>query len=327
MDIGGTKTDLAVIEASDPRSIVRRATYASGDHLDFEQILDLFLARNSAGSSAENLVAAAIGVAGPVRDGRSRVTNLPWDLDQSALSERIGVPVVLVNDLVALAHGLPCLAEDECRPLQAGVADPAGTALLVAVGTGLGVSILAPGSAGERIPLPSEGGHVELAARDDLEARLLARIRADAGRAGRADAERVLSGLGWPNLYFAIRAEDPALAQPQTDAAVRAQGASAVAAAALAGDRLATATLDRWVSWLGSFVGDLALTTLATGGIYLAGGVTQKNAARLQDPAFLAAFHAKGTFSTLLEAIPIRLVQAAEAPLWGAAVVAGRMLA
>jgi glucokinase len=317
VDLGGSKTDLALIAADDPRAIVRRATFPSREARSFDEILDRFL-----GSSAgETVAAAAIGVAGPVRDGRCRVTNLSWDLDEGALSARLGAPVVLVNDLVALAHGLPFLNGGEFDELQAGVADPAGTALLVAVGTGLGVSILAPGDGANRNPLPSEGGHVELAARDDLEARLLGRIRAQFGR---VEAERVLSGSGCPNLYFALRDERPELALAATDTAVRCDGSAALARAAEAGDRLAEATLDLWASWLGSVVGDHALTTLATGGIYLAGGVAQKNAGRLRAPNFLAGFVAKDPFSQLLRGIPVRLVLAPETPLWGAAALASQ---
>lgn len=317
VDLGGSKTDLALVAGDDARAFLRRATFPSREARSFDEILDRFLGFGA----DETVAAAAIGVAGPVRDGRCRVTNLSWDLDEDLLSARLGAPVVLVNDLVALAHGLPFLSGGELDELQTGVADPAGTALLVAVGTGLGVSILAPGDGASRKPLPSEGGHVELAARNDLEARLLRRIRAQFGR---VEVERVLSGSGWPNLYFALRDERPEQAQPAIDAAVRRNGASAIAEAAAHGDPLAMATLDQWASWLGSVVGDLALSTLATGGVFLAGGVAQKNADRLRASDFLAGLVAKEPFSQLLRGIPVRLVLAPETPLWGAAVLASR---
>jgi glucokinase len=259
-----------------------------------------------------------------VLGNRCQTTNLPWVLEGQALASRFGIPTVeIVNDLVALGHGLPLLEASELETLHEGTEDARGNALLVAVGTGLGVALLIREGPGLR-PLPSEAGHMDLAARDETEARIVARLAERFG--GHVSIERVVSGRGLRNLYETLRSLGVAPESPEVRAALEAGDAggtgAAIHRAATAGDPLARATFDRFLPWLGATVGNLALASLATGGITLGGGIAPKILDELRRPAFLEALRSKGRFREFLERVPLRVILAAETGLWGAAALA-----
>ena len=319
VDLGGTKTSLALYPLAAGGNCTRRLDYPSRDHRSLDDILDAFL------GSAELPVAACLGVAGPVRDGHSAITNLPWEVDEREVARRLRCPVELVNDLVTLADGLGETPARDLEVLHPGSAAP-GAALLVAVGTGLGVSILAPLPGGERTALPSEGGHVTLAARDAHDARVIEAMRLR--KHGRCDAEAVLSGSALPDLYECLRPEATALGVIESVAstrAVRESGGKALFAAAEGGDSYATFVIERWLSWFGSQVGDYALVSLPFAGIYLAGGVLQKNVGWLRRPGFRAGFLAKSGFREVLGLLPISVVTSPDTALRGAARRARRL--
>jgi glucokinase len=316
-DVGGTKTRLALYAPEDLLRPRRERMYSSREFEGLEPILADFLEHSGAVAPAGSITAACFGVAGPVTGNRARITNLPWRLDGAALATATSIPrFELVNDLVAMADGIPALRADELAVLQAGVEDPAGQRLLVAAGTGLGVAVLAH-LGGRYEALPSEAAHADLAARDDFEALVLTHLRT---LFGRASVERAVSGSGLRNLYDALRAEGVESEAPGTRAAIEAGDPSAaICEASRRGDPLARRAVDLFVSLYGSTAGNLALIAFATGGVYLGGGVTPKLLPEIQSGDFLRSFAAKDPFRPLLQSIPIRAILNDKTPLLGAA--------
>ena len=205
-DVGGTKTSLALYRR-EARGLLRNrmATYGSREHAGLDPILRDFLGE---GAAVER---ACIGVAGPVEDGRCRLTNLDWEVDEASLRRTLGVrEAYLVNDLQATASSLPFLQESDRAMIQEGEADPRGNMAVLAAGTGLGEGFLVGSGAGY-IPLASEGGHVDFAPRDEREMRLHAFLRA---KHGRVSVERVLSGPGLHDVYRFLREEEGMAEEP-----------------------------------------------------------------------------------------------------------------
>jgi glucokinase len=315
-DVGGTKTSLALYRR-EARGLLRNrmATYGSRQHAGLDSILRDFL---SGGGSVER---ACIGVAGPVEDGRCRLTNLDWEVDEASLRRTLGVrEAYLVNDLQATASSLPFLQESDRAVIKAGVADPRGNMAVLAAGTGLGEGFLV-GSAAGYIPLASEGGHVDFAPRDERETRLLAVLRA---KYGHVSVERILSGPGLYDVYRFLRdvegmAEDPGISadvdggEPQR----------AIVRHGLAGGPGACAeTVRVFCSLYGAEAGNLALQYLATGGVYLGGGIAPAILPALRRGEFLSAFHDKGRMRNLLSRVPVVVILDPAAPLLGAAAYA-----
>lgn len=322
-DIGGTKTRLALFAPDDLRRPRRERMYSSREFAGFEPIVADFLEHSGRIAPPGSIRAACFGVAGPVVGNRARTTNLPWQLDGEELARASGLArVELVNDLVAMADGIPALSADETVVLQAGAEDAGGQRLLIAAGTGLGVAILAERPDGHEA-LPSEAAHADLPARDELEARIVERLRQ---RFGRATIERAVSGSGLHHLYDALRAERVAAETASARAAIEAgDPGAAICDMARHGDDLSRRAVDLFVSLYGSTTGNLALTALATGGVYLGGGVTPKLLPELQSGDFLRSFTAKDPFGPLLAAIPVRAILNDKTPLLGAARRAARL--
>lgn len=319
-DVGGTKADLALFERRAGRLVeVRRGRFPTRDWPALEPLIEHFVA-----GDAPHLVAAAVGVAGPVQEGRVVGTNLPWTVAADRVAAALGLAdAVVLNDLEATAHGLAALAPDETRVLHVGKADPGGTACVLAAGTGLGQAFIVPGAPGAPpIVRASEGGHADYAARTALEWELCQWI---AGRHhGRTSWERVLSGLGLANIYEFLRDTGRAVEPPEL-ARARAEGDPNAAITEADGKvDLATRTIDLFVDAYAAQAGNLALTYLATGGVYLAGGIAPRLADRLSDGRFAAAYVAKGRLSPLVAAIPVRVVLNDRTALLGAATVAFR---
>lgn len=316
-DVGGTKSLLALFAPE--RGIhapIEVRVIDSGRFKSFDDVVVHFL--DDTGARCKS---AVLGVAGPVLDGRAVLTNLSWTIDASLLASRFGFQsVTLLNDLVATAGGLPVLTPQDLVTLQTGTADTRGTRAIIAPGTGLGQAFLTWD--GDRYaPHPSEGGHCDFAPRSTLEVGLLRFLQQ---RFDHVSYERVCSGRGIPNIYDYLR-DAGAAPEPEWLAAERASAPDltpAIVRAALDDDppsELCLMTLRVFSAVLAAEAGNLALTVLGTGGMYLAGGLPPRMLSLLHEPAFLAAFRGKGRMSEILERIPLHVVMRPDAALLGAA--------
>ena len=313
-DIGGTSTRLAYFDtAGGTLQPVAEKIFPSRESGSLEEIVSRF-------SAEQGLVAERVcfGIAGPVRNGHVRTPNLPWTIEATVLSRILGIPSVrLINDLEANAYGIDLLGPGDLIVLNPGVPDPTGTIAVVSAGTGLGEGLAYWDGTAHR-PLSSEGGHADFAPRNELEAELLLFLRAEHGR---VSTERVVSGPGLSNIYRFLRdarhlPETPAVAEAMR----RGDPAAAISRAALAGEcPLCGQVLDLFVSLYGAEAGNVALRVLATGGIYLGGGIAPKIIERLKGPGFMLAFITKGRLSPLLENIPVRVILNDRTALLGAA--------
>ena len=317
-DIGGTKTALAIVEIAGRRCrVLRFERYHSADHPGLEEIVEAFLETEPARPAA-----AGFGVAGPVVNGRSKITNLGWRLDERLLARRARLgSVTLVNDFGANALGLRFLGARQTATLHRGRPDPRGPVALLGAGTGLGEAALLPSA---EAVVASEGGHVDFGPRSMLQDRLTVFLRR---RFGRATRERILSGSGLVLLYEFLAAEG--IARPSARAAAALESAEDRAAVisqlGLARrDRLCRAALDLFVEIYGSEAGNLALQYRATGGVYVAGGIAPKILPALRSPAFRKAFLDKAPMRGLLLKIPVRAVLDPRLGLYGAAAAAAR---
>ncbi len=319
-DIGGTKTAMAIIEISGRRLKIRRSRrYPSGKFASLEEIVVAFLRGHGRPPRA-----AGFGVAGPVRAGRSRVTKLPWVVDERRLAAETGIARVrVVNDFVAAALGIPYLKPRQLATLRAGNPEPGGPIGLIGAGTGLGQAGLAA-FAGLYQPLASEGGHADFGPRDAVEDRLVRFLRK---RFGRVSRDRLLSGEGLTHLYDFVKSQGHAPESARVARALQTQDrASVISRFALARrDRLCREALRLFVSIYGSEAGNSALQYRATGGLFLAGGIAPKILPALRDPVFLASFSSKPPMEDLLAGIPVRVVLEPRLPLYGAAAAAYRI--
>lgn len=313
-DVGGTKTVLAICDAS--FAIGREAVYLSAEHGSLEAILDQFVRPDDRGAIA----AACFGVAGPVIGRTARITNLPWTIDAAALSARLGgIPVALLNDLQATALGtlvLPGTAFAVLQPAAAPVRD--GTIAVIAPGTGLGEALLVFDGVRYRA-LPSEGGHADFAPGNDDEIDLLRYLRERHG--GHVSYERVLSGAGIGDLYGFVRSQT-GTAEPAWLAEKLAghDRNAVISRAALDGsDPACVRALEMFVDILGAEAGNLALRGLAIGGVVIGGGIPPKILPALQQPRLIDRFHAKGRFAPWTRKLAVRVALEPRAALFGAA--------
>ena len=320
-DIGGTKAELALFERNHGSlREVRSERLLTDGHGSLEDLLAQFL-----GSGERGITSAAFGIAGPVVRNRVQGTNLPWTVEAEHVAKAIGVPrVALLNDLEATSLGLEALEARDLATLQEGIADPHGSIAVIAAGTGLGESF-ATRDNGRLLPRASEGGHADFAPNDDEQVDLLLYLRSRFG--GHVSWERVLSGPGLGNVYEFLR-DTGREAEPEFLRAARLEGDPHAAIAEADGRApIATRALDLFVSVYGAEAGNLALRYMATGGVYVAGGIAPKLRARFEDGRFLAAFRAKGRLSPLLRDTPVRLVLNERTALLGAALLASRIAA
>jgi glucokinase len=315
-DIGGTKTDLAVFTPEGgPRVPVAQAEYRSGRYPSLEALVREFLAATSL-----PVTWACFDVAGPVISGRARVTNLPWELDEAALADALSLRAVhLLNDLEAVARAVPALMPDDLVTLNVGQAVKGGAIAVIAPGTGLGEAFLTWD--GERYrAFPSEGGHADFAPTTELETGVLTQLMR---RYSHVSTERVCSGPGLGTIYECLRAAGVAAEAPELARrlATVEDRAPIIAEAGLRepSDALSAATVATVVGILGAEAGSLALTVLATGGVYLAGGVPLHLLPALRGEGFMHAFTRKGRLSSLMERMPVHVV-VRQAALFGAAI-------
>lgn len=313
-DIGGTSTRLAFFDASGGKlALLAEGRYPSREGGCLEEIVARFVGEQ--GLAAER---ACFGIAGPIRQGRVRTPNLPWSVSADELARVLGFDQVqLINDLTANTYGIDLLGAEDFALLNRGVDDPTGTIAVVSAGTGLGQAF-AYWNGSAHHPLPSEGGHADFAPRNERETELLLYLRAEHGR---VSTERIVSGPGLANIYRFLHDTRHMPVSPAIAEEMRQRDPAAViTAAALAGTcPLCGETLDLFVSLYGAEAGNVALRVLATGGVYLGGGIAPKIIQRLKGPGFMQAFTAKGRLSPLLEAIPVRVILNEKTALLGAA--------
>ena len=321
-DIGGTNTRLAFYEGT-PENLkaVAIEVFPSREHKGLAEIAKIFLERHH-----QTARAASFGIAGAVVDGRVEATNLPWVVDARKLASDLGMErVSVINDLFANAHGIALLDESDFVVLNPGSPSPTGNRALISAGTGLGEAGLLATPKGYE-PFASEGGHTDFGPRNELEIELL-RYLLD--RFEHVSYERVLSGPGLHNLYQFLRdtgrGEEPAWLAEQI-----AQGdpSAVIATSALEGTSdICVQALDIFVSVYGAEAGNLALKVVATGGIFVGGGIAPKIIRKLSSSSFFKVFTAKGRMGHLLQDIPVRVITNDKTALLGAARVAALAMA
>lgn len=316
-DIGGTHARLAYFRAGDRRlTPFQQRVFSSGEFGSLAEVVERFVAEE-----VQPVTRACFGVAGPVQDGRTKTPNLPWFVDSRDLARVLGLEtVILINDLEASAHALASLRSDDLVVLCEGDRDVSGNAALISAGTGLGEAGL-HWVEDRYIPFATEGGHADFAPRNRLEIELLGWMLE---RWDHVSYERLVSGPGLHNIYSFLvesgRGREPDWLRGEIE---KGDPAAVITRAALQrGDLLCLQALEIFVSIYGAEAGNLALRMLATGGVYVGGGIAAKLVSKLEGPAFLEAFRAKGRMRGLLEKMPVKVVVNENAPLLGAAALA-----
>ena len=321
-DIGGTKTLLAICEVTQGRvEILEHRRYDSGRYPGLGAICREF-ARELQKPLPRR---AGFGVAGPVKNGRCQTTNLPWVLDERDLAVTIGIDSVrLANDFQALGLGIGAVRQQDLVTLNEGVRDPRGPWAIIGAGTGLGEAIATPDVGFGREVIATEGGHTSFAPRNELEIGIL---RILLRRWDHVSWERLVCGEGLANLVEALH-EITGLPAPAEVAHAlaedRANAPALITTAAVLRDGLCKMALETFSSLYGAEAGNLALKTLATGGVFVAGGIAPKVLDFLRDGRFRESFFGKGRMRPLLEQMPVQVVLDANAGLLGAASLAAR---
>ena len=320
-DIGGTKTLLSLVEASASGfQVLFEKRYESADFPGFEAVLQDFMDEHGSLPTA-----ACFGVAGVVSGRTAKTTNLPWSLDADQLQSQFNIPQVrLINDFQSVGYGIEALQEEDIVTLQAGSEAAQGTRVIIGAGTGLGQGLLVWLNDHYEV-VASEGGHASFAPTDDLQIQLLQHLRT---RFGHASWERAVSGRGLVNVFdFLLETGKEQQSEALQRARQNEDPAAAISRFALAGeDPLAMQAMNLFVRLYGSQAGNLALTGLATGGVYVAGGVAPKIIDKLKDGSFIEAFIDKEVrMQGLLKAMPVRVVVNARVGLLGSMVVGARL--
>lgn len=318
-DVGGTKTVLAIVESAGTRfKSHEQRVFASKDFQNFSDIVDQFF-RGTAAGAKQRIERVSISVAGPVIDGCCRTTNLPWYLDARALAAYLNVEnLSLINDLEANAHGIFALDTDDMVTIHPGTVGGRGNCAIISAGTGLGeAGMFWDGD--RHLPFACEGGHASFAPENDLQIELWQFLKREFET---VSVERVLSGPGLYNIYRFLK-ERNNFSEPQwlAEKLQTAEDPSPVISQAALEDKCknCSASLDLFVSIYGGEAANLALKTMATGGVYLGGGIAPKIIERLRGPVFIQSFTGKGRMKPLLEAMPVHVIVNQDAALLGAA--------
>lgn len=318
-DVGGTKVHLALYGFQNGElTHVRDEKFPAQEYSGLDVVTKRFLEE----SGNPEVTAACFGVPGPVRQGRLKLTNLPWVLDCAELSRGLGIQhLFLINDLEANGYGIAELHADQIHVLSEGDASAVGNRALVSAGTGLGEAILV-WNGKMHIPMASEGGHSDFSPRNDEEIDLLRYLQKQLK--GRVSFERVVSGIGLKNIYAFLRdekgMEEPAwlkdrMLQEDPNAVIGELGEAGT-------NELCVKTLEMFVSAYGAEAGNLALKVLSVGGFYLGGGIAPKILKTMKSGIFMNAFTDKGRLSELLVHMPVRIILESRAALMGAAAYA-----
>ncbi|HXZ30807.1 MAG TPA: glucokinase [Terriglobales bacterium] len=313
-DIGGTHTRLAFFDVSNGQlQPAALSVFSSREYQGLDEIATAFVA-----DSKLHPDAACFGVAGPVRDGRVETPNLPWIVESKRLAEELKLKkIALINDLEANAWGIATLSSNDLVLLNPMTAEAAGNQAVISAGTGLGEAGLYWDGKQHHI-FASEGGHADFAPRTELEIELLRYL---AARYGHVSFERVVSGPGLVNIFYFLRdthrGEEP---EWLAEEILHGDPAAAITRAALEGKSpLGEQALDIFISLYAAEAGNLALKVMATGGVFLGGGIAPKLLSRIVGPLFMQSFIGKGRMQPLLEGIPVKVIINDKTALLGAA--------
>ena len=321
-DVGGTNARLALVDVTDGRAIIReQRTYPSRAYAGLAAIVRTFSAET--GARPER---ACIGVPCPAAEDECRAANLPWRVDAGSLARDIAIAsTILINDFSAIGHGIPFLGPEDVETLQSGDPKARAPIAIIGPGTGLGVGFLT--WRGDHYEVHgSEGGHVGFAPRGERQAGLARSLEREFGRVSQ---ERLLSGPGILGAYryLATAGAGAAPENPAVRAEMQRDDPPAVIVRhGLAGtDPLCRETLDLFVDALGAAAGDLALTVLARGGVYIGGGIAPRIRGHFRSGPFLRAFRDKGRLSEFVAQVPVRIILNPHVGLLGAAAVAATL--
>jgi glucokinase len=317
-DIGGTNARLALYELKAGKlEQLLETVFPSRQHSGLDEIVAKFAAQIAA-LDRPKPQAACFGIAGPVVNGRSETSNLPWVVESTQLAAVLELSQVqLINDLEANAWGIPTLTGDDLVNLNQIQGQPHGNQAVVSAGTGLGEAGLYWDGKQYHV-FACEGGHTDFAPRNEMEMQLLQYLMA---RFGHVSYERILSGPGLVNVFNFLRdtghgRPEPWLLEEMTSS----DPAAAISRAAMAGTcQLCEQALDLFISIYGAEAGNMALKVMATGGLFLGGGIAPKILTKLKGPLFMEAFRSKGRLQRVMESIPVRVITNDKTALLGAA--------
>jgi len=317
-DVGGTKTLLALYECENNKLVELNAkSFVSRDFENLETIIKYFLKGREVFP-----ISAAFGIPGPVVNGKVKSTNLPWTIDENILSANTEIAKVkIVNDLAAAAFDIPYLKADELITIKDGTKEKMSERfVIIAPGTGLGQAFLIC-EGNKKIILPSEGGHSDFAPTNELEAKLFLYLYK---KYNRVSYERIISGSGLPNVFDFLVETNYAKPTDETIARIKTEDKAAVISeqAINKKDSVCEKALDIFISVLGAHAGNLVITLLATGGVYLGGGIPHKILPKLQAEAFTKSFVNKGRLKNVVESTPVYVINNNNAALHGAARIA-----
>ena len=314
-DIGGTSTRIGLFDVVERRiAPVTVEKYVSHEHTGLDAIVQMF--RRQHGQAIQG---ACFGVAGPVIGHHVETPNLAWDVDGATLARTLSLPKVgLINDLEANAHGVFTLTPADFVELNAGAPKATGNMAVISAGTGLGEAGMY-WDGGRHHPFATEGGHADCAPRTELEIELARYLHRTLGP--HVSWERVVSGPGLARVYEFLR-DTGRGTEPSwlTEALKVGDPPAIVSTAALDGKSdLCVQALDLFIDVYGGEAGNLALNLMATGGVYVGGGIAPRIIRKLREPRFMKAFADKGRLTPLLETIPVRVITNDETALFGAA--------
>jgi glucokinase len=312
-DIGGTKTNLGIFTRGKRPLLKFFETYSSRECSNLESIIVLFLKKYPV-----DIQSACFGIAGPVHKGACRVTNLSWEVRESGIRKRFKFKhVQLINDLTATSYAIPLLTRSEIHTLNKGLAQKDGNLALIAPGTGLGEAIIVR-EYGDYSPVSSEGGHVDFGPNNEKEIELWRYLKK---RYGHVSLERILTGQGLADIYAFLTSRGKSNDHRKILMEMKkSDPAKVISGHAINGtSESCKAALHMFVSILGAVAGNLALTGMTKGGVYLGGGIPSKILPKLKDGAFFSSFAHKGRFKGFLEKIPVHVILNDKAALLGAA--------
>jgi glucokinase len=312
-DIGGTKTLLQVFEAGLERTPLLCKSYPSADYASLAEIVAVFLQE----AAIHEIASACFALAGPVSARKAKLTNLPWEVDADFMAAQFHIAeVCLVNDFEAVGLGIAALESGDLLSLQQGESQAQGIRIVVGAGTGLGVAWLSWTENGYAVH-PSEGGHIDFAPANELQYALLKYLQQ---RHGHVSYERIVSGPGLVAIFEFLR--DSRYVSPSVELIAAMNEGDAAAAithfATEQKEKIALQSLEIFTQIYGAFVGNIALTALPRGGIYVAGGIAAKIIAQMQQGGFIESFLDKGRFKGELAKLPLSIVMNAQIGLLGA---------
>lgn len=313
-DIGGTKSNLAIFRVvSDTLTMERNQRFHSSAYPGLNAILREFLENED-----RAILAACFGVPGPVKDGRARPTNLTWGVDAAEIAAEFSITYVsILNDLAANAYGIAELKAADFAVIQKGAPDAEGNRCVVSPGTGLGEGGLFWDGKKHRV-WACEGGHTDFAPRNELEIAMLEYL---IKQYGHVSYERVASGMGIENIYKFLRDTERGKELPKVAAEMKDGDVGVVISrhAELGDCPMCVQTVEIFLSCLGAEAGNMALKSMATGGVYLGGGIPAKMLSQIKSVGFTHAFNDKGRLSGLLQSMPVKVILNDQAALLGAA--------